>query len=62
MNAVKGPPIGKFMKKRNVMYHLEAGKIEEIVEIEIVGMGKILKGMFHKRMKKKLSRTLKEIW
>jgi hypothetical protein len=36
--------------------HLEAGKIEAIAEMEIVGMGKIMKKIFHK--KRKLIRTL----
>ena len=43
------------------MHHPEAGKIEEIVEIEIVGMGKTMKRILHKRMKKKLSRMLRKM-
>jgi hypothetical protein len=38
---MKGPPIDRFMRKRNRSHHyLEAGKIEAIVGIITSGMGK----------------------
>jgi hypothetical protein len=40
VNAMKGPPKGRFMKQRNKLHHhLEAGKPEAIVGIIIKGMG-----------------------
>ena len=38
--AVKGPPKGRFMRKKSQLHNnLEAGRIEAIVKIIIVGMG-----------------------
>ena len=39
-NTAKGPPKGRFMKKRNRLHHyLEASKTEAIAGIETKGMG-----------------------
>ena len=37
---MKGPPKGRFMRKKSQLQHnLEAGRIEAIVNIIIIGMG-----------------------
>ena len=43
---MKGPPKGRFMKQRNKLHHLEAGKIEAITGIIIRGMGNLRKIIF----------------
>ena len=43
MNVAKGSPKGRFMKQRNKLYHLEAGKIEAITSVIISGMGNLRK-------------------
>jgi hypothetical protein len=38
--AVKGPPKGRFMRKKSQLHHnLDAGRTEAIMNIVIIGMG-----------------------
>jgi len=60
--AVKGPPKGRFMRKKSQLHHnLEAGRTEAIMKIVIVGMGMSNRQRIITQLQKKYMKKLRKM-